>query len=151
MSNTRYVAGWNTLSTTVFPAFYYAFVAYKSSVAAPTNSSGWFLPSIGQWWDAMEQAVLKNGITSFGLTDKHTDSAQSYFNITDKTISYNALNKLMSNYNNLVYTVLNTVRYWSSSEYDAANGCRVYFNDDDTLIGLNGKQYTYNARPFLAF
>lgn len=33
-----------------YPATYYAVVNYENSVAAPTNSSGWFLPSIGQLW-----------------------------------------------------------------------------------------------------
>lgn len=30
------------------PATYYAVVAYEDDCPAPTNSSGWFLPSIGQ-------------------------------------------------------------------------------------------------------
>lgn len=155
LSNTKAIAGAHTLSTTDqtgYPAFYYAYVAYKGTVPAPASSSGWFLPSEGQWWEAMENAVSKNGISSFGLTSKHNDtSSVSYSNSTDQTNAYNSLNKLMSNYNTLVYTVLNNIRYWSSSEYDRSNGCRVYFNNDDPFIGLNGKQYTYYARSFLAF
>ena len=33
-----------------YPATYYVVVWYASIVPAPTNSSGWFLPSIGQLW-----------------------------------------------------------------------------------------------------
>ena len=34
-----------------YPATYYAVVDYETKVKAPTNSSGWFLPSIGQMWN----------------------------------------------------------------------------------------------------
>ena len=33
-----------------YPATYYAVVDYEKKVPAPANSSGWFLPSIGQMW-----------------------------------------------------------------------------------------------------
>lgn len=38
-----------------YPATYYAVVAYKNLVAAPTNSSGWFLPAIGQLLEVFRQ------------------------------------------------------------------------------------------------
>lgn len=39
-----------------YPATYYAVVDYASNkVTAPTNSSGWFLPSIGQMWEVYLQ------------------------------------------------------------------------------------------------
>ena len=34
-----------------YPATYYAVVDYETKVKAPTNSSGWYLPSIGQMWN----------------------------------------------------------------------------------------------------
>lgn len=33
-----------------YPATWYAVVSYETSCNAPSNSSGWFLPSIGQMW-----------------------------------------------------------------------------------------------------
>lgn len=38
-----------------YPATYYATVSYESSVPAPSGSSGWFLPSIGQMWEVYRQ------------------------------------------------------------------------------------------------
>ena len=38
-----------------YPATYYAVVAHKNLVAAPTNSSGWFLPAIGQLLEVFRQ------------------------------------------------------------------------------------------------
>lgn len=39
-----------------YPATYYAVVDYASKKeTAPTNSSGWFLPSIGQMWEVYQQ------------------------------------------------------------------------------------------------
>ena len=37
-----------------YPATYYAVVDYETKVKAPTNSSGWFLPSIGQMWNVYQ-------------------------------------------------------------------------------------------------
>lgn len=34
---------------TVFPALYYATNSYENEHVAPTNTSGWFLPGIGEW------------------------------------------------------------------------------------------------------
>lgn len=50
-----------------FPATYYATVGYEASYPAPSNSSGWFLPSAGQCWywcqnrDALKQSMDKAG------------------------------------------------------------------------------------------
>ena len=37
-----------------YPATYYAVVDYETKVKAPTNSSGWYLPSIGQMWNVYQ-------------------------------------------------------------------------------------------------
>lgn len=45
-----------------YPATYYAVVAYETGCNAPTNSSGWFLPSIGQMWNIYQnRSSLFNG------------------------------------------------------------------------------------------
>ena len=47
-----------------YPATYYAVVAYETGCNAPTNSSGWFLPSIGQMWNVYQnRASLFEGKT----------------------------------------------------------------------------------------
>ena len=157
LTNTKTIAEAHTLEAnaetgTSYPAFYYAYVGYKATVPAPAASSGWFLPSMGQWWVAMEESVAKNGITSFGLTSLHNSSRGYYNNSTDQTNAYTSLNKLMSDYSSLTKTLLqNTTPYWSSSESDDGYGCYVSFSSSNSLLDYNSKDSPCYVRPFLAF
>lgn len=64
-----------------YPATYYAVVAYETGCNAPTNSSGWFLPSIGQMWNINQnRSSLFNGkavVTSLKF-DWYWSSSESY-------------------------------------------------------------------------
>lgn len=44
-----------------YPATWYAVVSYETGCNAPSNSSGWFLPSIGQMWN-----IYQNRSSLFG-------------------------------------------------------------------------------------
>lgn len=64
-----------------YPATYYAVVAYETGCNAPTNSSGWFLPSIGQMWNIYHnRSSLFNGkavVTSL-KSDWYWSSSENY-------------------------------------------------------------------------
>lgn len=64
-----------------YPATYYAVVAYETGCNAPTNSSGWFLPSIGQMWNIYQnRSSLFNGkavVTSL-KSDWYWSSSEHY-------------------------------------------------------------------------
>ena len=66
-----------------YPATYYAVVAYETGCNAPTGSSGWFLPSIGQMWNIFQnRSSLFNGkavVTSL-KSDWYWSSSESYDN-----------------------------------------------------------------------
>lgn len=51
----------NATNDVGYPATYYAVVDYKNKVKSPDNSSGWFLPSIGQMWK-----IYQNSSSLFG-------------------------------------------------------------------------------------
>lgn len=72
-----------------YPATYYAVVAYETGCNAPTNSSGWFLPSIGQMWNIYQnRSSLFNGkavVTSL-KSDWYWSSSEGYYDS-----AYNAL------------------------------------------------------------
>lgn len=51
----------NATETTGYPAIWYAVVSYETSCNAPYNSSGWYLPSIGQIWK-----IYQNHSSLFG-------------------------------------------------------------------------------------
>ena len=87
----------NESSITGYPATYYAVVAYDERVPAPTNSSGWFLPSIGQVKTLHENSSY---ITAAGGTiewiqtwnsssEKYNDAANQflYFRTRDSVVN----------------------------------------------------------------
>lgn len=54
-----------------YPATYYAVVAYENETSSPANSSGWFLPSIGQLNKVYQQRNLFDSVVGSGeLRDK---------------------------------------------------------------------------------
>ena len=54
------------INTSSYPAGYAAMTTYKSQVAAPSGTSGWFLPSSGQWYNISSNL----GSTSATLNSK---------------------------------------------------------------------------------
>lgn len=65
-----------------YPATWYAVVSYEIGCNAPTNSSGWFLPSIGQMWNIYQnRSSLFNGkavVTSL-KSDWYLSSSEYYY------------------------------------------------------------------------
>ncbi|BCS86105.1 hypothetical protein prwr041_19980 [Prevotella herbatica] len=152
LTNTKAIASAHTLSSTVqtgYPAFYYAYVAYKSNVAAPASSSGWFLPSAGQWWDVIEKAEKKYGYTA-DLLNQHNNTGIAYLNSTETNQAYSSLNTLMNN-SGANYTALISSFYWCSSEMNG-DIWRYNFVSTDYLLCSGSKDNTnWYVRPFLAF
>ena len=65
-----------------YPATYYAVVDYASKVPSPANSTGWFLPSIGQMWNVYQNRTsLFDGKTGVSVLqrDWYWSSSESYF------------------------------------------------------------------------
>ena len=60
----------------------YAVVDYETKVKAPANSSGWFLPSIGQMWNVNQNRTsLFDGKTGVSLQRHwHWSSSERYNN-----------------------------------------------------------------------
>lgn len=72
----------NAAEDSGYPATYYAVVDYASKVPSPANSSGWFLPSIGQMWNVYQNRTsLFDGKTVVsGLkSDWYWSSSEYYF------------------------------------------------------------------------
>lgn len=71
-----------------YPTTYYAVVAYDERVPAPTNSSGWFLPSIGQLKTLHENRsyiTAAGGTVGWGQfwnssSEKYDDAADQFLN-----------------------------------------------------------------------
>ena len=133
---------------------------YNSENPAPNKTTGWFMPTAGQWyatmflgvgeangctWTAINQYISKNGVTT---------------HITDP------INKALSKVGDGNYTMCCgavAFREWTSSEYDASRGIIAYGGDTTQGLGAFGFFRTLNTergtngngtpqvRPFLAF
>ena len=68
----------NAEKVTGYPATYYAVVKYETSCPAPRNSSGWFLPSIGQ---LLEVCYRKADL--FGSTESSGFKAENYWSSSE--------------------------------------------------------------------
>ncbi len=147
-TNTIYNAHSSTLQSD-YPAFYAA-INYKNTVAFPSSSSGWFLPSLGQWWDTLEKVAAAKNYT-LKLPNYHTSNDASYTGIGEINIIY-ALNGICSNLPHDIFQSGLNLGYWSSTEYDSNTAYFICFSysPDLKLIAYH-KSYSYLVRAFLAF
>ena len=113
---------------------------YNVNVSGFTNS-GWYLPSIGQWWDVC---------ANLGSVDLRTNQALTtpYGNIyTDGTATTNVNNAIKA----AGGTALN-ISYWSASEYSSGSAVFVYFDSSSVYVGFYSKTGNdYYVRAVLAF
>ena len=114
---------------------------YNVNVSGFTNS-GWYLPSMGQWWDVC---------ANLGSVDLRTKQAltKSYGDIyTGGTATTNVNNAIKA----AGGTALNSnTYYWSASEYNSGNAVYVYFYSSNVHVGNVGKSGAYCVRAVLAF
>jgi uncharacterized protein (TIGR02145 family) len=133
-----------------------------NTVAAPSGTSGWYLPGIGQWYDIC--ASLGGMVAASGKA--YTNSTSSWLqwyngDISGDTHNYSSLcasklnvylNGLKSNGYSVDLFSNNTERYWSSSEYSSYYAYYVNFVSDGLVyLHSSGKANSFRVRPVLAF
>jgi hypothetical protein len=124
-------------NSTSYPAFYYA---KNYSVTAPSNSSGWYLPSAGQWWDLIANLGGVN-------LSSYQSSSDYYF-----AISTTALSTINGHITAASGTGLGSVFYWSASEYTSIQAVYTAFASTSIYQSNNGKgDAGYLVRATLAF
>lgn len=63
-----------------YPATWYAVVSYEAGCNAPSKSSGWFLPSIGQFWKIyQDRSSLLGSVSGAGLKSNWYVSSSEYY------------------------------------------------------------------------
>jgi hypothetical protein len=150
-SHTQTIKNKSGYSSTTYPPFYYA-LNYQSTVAAPTgtNNSGWYLPSIGQWY-----TIIKNlgGITRAVDVNNTTWGYWSSVSITAAT----AINAYLSAAGGETIDCNSSTNrwFWSSSEWSASIACNMYFASvGDLRLRYANKSFTdtdLRVRAVLAF
>ena len=137
-------------TTDTYKAFYVALnygttTTGTAQYAAPEKTTGWFLPSMGQWWDILEN------LGGVDLSSYKT-STKSYGEINDAAnTTINNLNSYMQRVAGAALFEIYTV-FWSSSEYDVANACYVGFGVGYLYLDWSYKYgRDFGVRPALAF
>ncbi|EGF50177.1 conserved domain protein, partial [Bacteroides fluxus YIT 12057] len=101
--------------------------------AAPSNTTGWFIPSMGQWWDILSN-LGKIDLTSYrNSADSYADIGSTVPTAVDNINTY--LQKISD------ATPFSTNTYFcSSSEHAGFSACNVRFNSNGDLgLHYSGK------------
>ena len=110
------------------------------------KNSGWYLPSIGQWWDVCAN-LGKVNLT--GMQVVGTSGNGYLYNASTATTNVNAaINAAVGG------AALNASNYyWSASEYSPYNAAVVTFYSSGVSLYINykGSTYGYVVRAVLAF
>jgi hypothetical protein len=150
-----------------YPAFYYALNYGTSEVGgtlytAPNVSSGWYLPSVGQWYDIL---INLGGLSTVPSSLANNNSTMCWGPSITKTC-VDKINTYLSVLSNYGYTInpfyYNTTGsstdyedYWSSTEYDGDEARNTFFNDTSfsDFLGLDGNVKTdmWKVRSVIAF
>ena len=125
-----------------YGAGYAAYIAKNYGVTAPTGTSGWFLPSSGQWLKFFEAA----GVDVANWTSWNWAPAPSEGTQADN----------WTKINNLLTAVGSSIEqdwYWSSSESNSGYAVGLYFNSSNGVKLFNDRKDYPNdyVRSFLAF
>ena len=116
----------NTALKNTYTAFYHAslYGTAESSTgkyAAPSNTTGWFIPGMGQWWD-----ILSN-LGKIDLTN-YRDDTDSYTYISGAApIAVANMNRYLEKISGATPFSTDTW-FWSSSEYSGNDACYVKFS-----------------------
>lgn len=145
-----YGSNGNTALRDTYAAFYYASLygtkeSKTKQYATPANTTDWFIPGMGQWWDILSN-LGKIDLSSYQGKEDGSNSISG----ADK-IAMDNMNIHLAKINGAMLFSTGT-NFWSSSECDKVGACRVY--SDRSRLGLGGdyKDYqNYNVRCIFAF
>jgi hypothetical protein len=139
----------NVINSSTYPAAYAATTTYKSTVSAPSGTSGWYLPSIGQWFDICVN--LGEMSSSAGNNNYYDGGSYLYWSGPSLNCATNINNKLQSVGENKYTKFAKGNIYWSSSEYSRDRAYYVYFGSSYPGLNNDYKGYSYKVRPVIAF
>jgi DNA uptake protein ComE-like DNA-binding protein len=134
-----------------------AAINYKNVIAAPRVSSGWYLPSSGQWFQ-----VISNLCGISGNITTYSDSyGPGWYYAGKSGIAATALNNAMSAAGSGNYDAVSISAstygdvFWCSSEFSAVSSCYVHFFYVGNLLLVRypktDNDGCTNARAVLAF
>ena len=139
----------NTALKNTYTAFYHAsrYGTAESSTgkyAAPEKTTGWFLPSMGQWWD-----ILSN-LGGIDLTSYRDDAGPYTYIPGDAPIAVANMNTYLQKIGDATQFSTDT-DFWSSSEYVRYRACNVAFTNNGYLRLHYDDKYSSRGRVRCSF
>ena len=137
----------------LYPA---ADAAVTYGATAPLRSSGWYLPSSGQWYDiCVNLGGLPEQMPRLGKTEGYWNDPQCVTNCLNRINEYLSLSGA-GNYDPIKVATGDYVWYWASSESSSQQAYVTFFNQDELVVEICGyfKNYgfsTNRVRPVIAF
>ncbi|MBQ4387157.1 MAG: fimbrillin family protein [Prevotella sp.] len=116
--------------------------ALNYTVSVPAGTSGWFMPSGGQW------------MKFFGSAGLTMSTWTAWARCPDGAIGFTKINNMFINagVNGFVFNNDDYIYYWASSETYSYNGMYVDLNKSRGVgLGGHAKWISHKVRPFLAF
>ena len=146
---------WNANKLDEFPAFK-ATKEFGNKVKAPENTTGWYIPSLGEWIDMLGDKGLQ--AISKSITDEAKNSSKTQKGWPGVAFTAMSILNRKMEWVNVDYS-LNFVAerwYWTSSESSSdpyyGNTYYVGFYREDSFYYLCNHRYTsLYVRPILAF
>lgn len=125
-----------------YAAFYHASCygilnGETSQYAAPANTTGWFIPSMGQWWD-----ILSN-LGGIDLSIYQNSEKPNAFISGAARTAIDKMNKYLEKIEGATKFSTGTTLFWSSSEYSSDDACSVNFTSNGYLyLYYDSKDYS---------
>ncbi|BCS84437.1 hypothetical protein prwr041_03300 [Prevotella herbatica] len=146
----------STFVTNIANGAWYYCNSYQDGVSKSFTNSGWYLPSIGEWWDIIENLGNWNTDQKAIIYDKRTHLINSGIEsnlITGISNTYfTNLNKKIAEAGGDQFPTTVANAFWTASEYDSLDP--VYLYMPSTAIELHcgvGKDGLQPARSVLVY
>jgi len=108
---------------TFYQVTQYGETAATAQYKAPAGTSGWYLPSIGQWWDILENLGEAEGLVA--LKENETVSSNIAITLNGES-ALGTLNTRLKAASSSAEEFESSKNYWSSSEHNRNNKGLVY-------------------------
>ncbi len=138
---------WNSYDLNYFPAFKVT-KEFDTKVHAPENTTGWYIPSIGEWLDMLGDKgleVIPADKFAIGINNSNKYARFEYSRFNEAALSH----KL----GNIVENLKHMTKYWSTTQYQGSLVYDLYVNKEKSIeISDPGmSQNMHFVRPILAF
>lgn len=107
-----------------------------SQYAPATHTTGWFIPSMGQWWD-----ILSN-LGGVNLDEYKNDTFKNgVLNIPGATTTIDNINKYLQKIKDAKSFSTPDVNFWSSSENNGTYACNMYSSNGLLCLHYRTKDF----------